>query len=168
MIDSKQVKELRDKTGVSVMKCRKALEEAGGNMKEAEVILQKESHFFAQKKAQREVKSGIIASYVHNTGGIGAMVELLCETDFVAKNKEFKDLAYNIAMQVVATDPKYLSKEDVSENTDESNSSLSEDILLEQVFIKDPSLKVGQLIDSYTQKFGEKITISRFNRYSIS
>jgi elongation factor Ts len=167
MIDPKQVKELRDKTGVSVMKCRKALEEALGDIEKAQAILQKESHSFAQNKAQRELGDGTVSSYIHNNGKIGAMVELLCETDFVAKNEEFKDLAYNLAMQVAATDPKYISKEDASEESDGGDTNISEKILLEQTFIKDPSLQVGQLVDSYVQKFGEKITISRFNRYSI-
>jgi elongation factor Ts len=167
MVDPKQVKELRDKTGVSVMKCHKALEKAGGDMKEAEAVLQKESHSFAQNKAQRELGDGTVSSYIHNNSKIGAMVELLCETDFVAKNEEFKDLAYNLAMQVAATDPKYVSKEDASKEPDGEDTDISEKILLEQTFIKDPSLKVGQLVDSYVQKFGEKIIISRFNRYSI-
>ncbi len=167
MIDSKQVKELRDKTGVSVMQCRKALEEAGGDIKNAEAILLKESHSFAQKKADRTLAAGTVASYIHNTGGIGAMVELLCETDFVARNKEFKDLAYNLAMQVAATDPKYLTEGDVLKE-EKSDSLFSERVLLEQPFIKDPSLKINQLIESYVQKFGEKITVSRFIRYSVS
>jgi len=199
MISTDQVKELRDKTGISVMQCKKALEEAGGDIKKAEIILQKRSSSIAQKKSDRELNSGVIQSYIHSNGKIGAMVELSCETDFVAKNSDFKDLAYNLAMQITANDPQYIKKEDISENSkkevadvlEKEMNSLSaqankpseikakilegkidsyfkDKVLLEQSFIKDPDIKVGQLIESAIQKFGERIEIRRYSRFSTN
>ena len=192
VIDTKQVKDLRDRTGVSVMQCKKALEEAGGDMDKAIIILQKKSKTVAEKKSDRELKSGIIQSYVHQTGGVGALIELSCETDFVAKNEEFKKLAYDIAMHITATSPEYLKKEDVGaevkakaaevfakevegkpENIKEKilggklDAYFADKILLEQPFIKDPDLKISQIIEGAVQKFGEKIEVRRFVRFAI-
>ena len=192
IIDTKLVKDLRDRTGISVMQCKKALEEAGGDMAKAEIILQKKSKAVAQKKSDRELKSGIIQSYVHQTGGVGSLVELSCETDFVAKNEEFKKLAYDIAMQIVASSPEYLKKEDIPENIKKKaaevfakevegkpenikekilegklNAYFADKILLEQAFIKNPDLNINQLIESAIQKFGEKIEVRRFARFVI-
>ncbi len=115
MISTDQIKELRDKTGVSVMQCKKALEEAGGDMAKATVILHKISKAVAEKKADRVFGAGVIQSYIHSNGSVGAMVELSCETDFVAKNEDFKTLARDIAMHVTATNPEFLKVSDVSE-----------------------------------------------------
>ena len=115
MTSAEQVKELRNRTGISVMQCRKALEDTGGDMKKAEILLQKQSHSIAVKKADRELKSGTVSSYIHNNGNIGAMVELLCETDFVSNNEEFKKLAYELAMQVTAANPEYLENKEIPE-----------------------------------------------------
>lgn len=192
MISADQVKELRDKTGISVMQCRKALEQAEGDMKKAEIILQKQSHSIAEKKSDRELKAGAIASYIHNTGNVGAMVELFCETDFVAKNEEFKKLAYDLAMQVAATNPEFLKAEDISEKRrgevretlekevsdkpkdmqekileGKVDSYFADKVLLEQPFIKDQGIKVKELVESTIQKFGEKVTVGRFVRFSI-
>ena len=109
MITTDDIKALRDKTGISVMQCKKALEEAGGDTEKALVLLRKKGADIAAKKADREIKSGTIAAYVHSTGTVGAMVALACETDFVANNEEFKLLAKDIAMQVTATNPEFLS-----------------------------------------------------------
>ncbi|MEK7552205.1 MAG: elongation factor Ts [Patescibacteria group bacterium] len=191
-IDTKQVKDLRDRTGISVMQCKKALEEAGGDMDKALIILQKKSKAVAEKKSDRELKAGFIASYVHQTGAVGALLELSCETDFVAKNEEFKKLAYNIAMQVTASGPEYLKKEDVPKEVREKAAEVfvkevlgkpenikakilegkldayfADKILLEQSFIKDQDLKVSQLIEGAVQKFGEKIEVRRFVRFAI-
>lgn len=192
MISTDQVKELRDKTGISIMQCRKALEEAGGDMGKAQIILQKQSKAVAEKKSDRELNAGVIQAYIHSNGSVGAMLELTCETDFVSKNEEFKNLAYDLAMQVAATNPKYLSKEDISQEAkkeaaevfskevadkpDELKEKIlsgkldaffAEQILLEQPFIKNPDTKIVGLIESAVQKFGEKIRISRFSRFSI-
>lgn len=192
MIDTKQVKDLRDRTGISVMQCKKALEEAAGDMDKALIILQKKSKSVAEKKSDRELKSGIIQSYVHQTGGVGALIELSCETDFVAKNEDFKKLAYDIAMHITASTPEFLKKGDVPADARKKAAEVfenevvgkpenmkakilegkldayfSEKILLEQAFIKNPDLKISQLIESAVQKFGEKIEVRRFVRFSI-
>ena len=191
-ISTEQVKQLREETGVSVMQCRKALEEAAGDMEKARVILRKKSKEQAEKKGDRTLGAGVIASYIHTTGKVGAMVTLLCETDFVAKNEEFKTLARDIAMQVAAAAPAYNRKENVTE--DEKKAALEvlakevevkpeemkekilagkldayfkDKILLEQSFIKNPEVTIGGLLDSAVQKFGEKVAISSFTRYEV-
>ncbi|MFH1402609.1 MAG: elongation factor Ts [Patescibacteria group bacterium] len=192
MITIDQVKELRDKTGISVMQCKKALEETDGDAEKAIIILNKQSKAIAEKKAGRSLASGVVQAYVHAGGGVGSMVELLCETDFVAKNEEFKTLAYDIAMHITATNPAFLKKEDVlaedrakvkevlqkevadkpeemRENILEGklNSYFKENILLEQEFVKNPKQTIANLIESATQKFGEKIEVGNFVRFSI-
>ncbi|KND48190.1 MAG: translation elongation factor Ts [Parcubacteria bacterium C7867-006] len=161
-ITTELVKELRDKTGVSVMQCKKALEETGGDIEKATALLLEKSAEIAGKKSDRTLGAGTIGSYVHSTGTVGVMVELLCETDFVAKNEEFKALARDIAMHVSATDPKFLKSEDAGADSD------PESVLLNQPFIKNPEVTIINLVQSATQKFGEKIEVSRFVRFSIS
>jgi len=146
-ITTNAIKELREMTGVSVMQCKKALEEAEGDSAKAHLILKKHSAASARGKADRMLAAGTIGSYVHD-GNIGAMVLLSSETDFVAKNPEFGALARELAMQVAAMDP---------ENTD---------VLLEQSSIKNESMTVRDLLNEATQKFGEHVEISRFARLS--
>lgn len=192
-ITTDEIKALRDKSGVSVMQCKKALEEADGDMQKALVLLRKKSADIASKKAERTLKAGVIGSYVHSSGNVGAMVVLLCETDFVAKNEEFKKLAYDIAMHVTATNPEFLKKEEITEDDKEKvkaafakeieesgkpeavktkmmegklESYFNEKILLEQNFIKDQSITINGLIESAIQKFGEKTEIAKFVRLS--
>ena len=141
------IKKLREMTGVSVMQCKKALEEAGNDLTKAEVILRKHSATSALKKADRALKAGAIGSYMHD-GTVGAMVLLSCETDFVAKNPEFTGLARELAMQIAAMDPE------------------NEKDLLEQPFIKNESTTVRDLLNEAAQKFGEHIEVSRFARLS--
>lgn len=143
-----QVKELRDKTGISVMQCRKALEQAEGDMDKAMQFLKDKSADIASKKGDRELAAGAVGSYVHSSGTIGAMVLLMSETDFVSKNKEFVDLAKDIAMQVAAASP-----EDGA-------------ALLAQQYIKNPDQTIADLITAAIQKFGEKIEVARFSRFS--
>jgi elongation factor Ts len=189
-ITTEIIKALRERTGVSVMQCKKALEEAGGDLTKAEVILKKHSAAAAEKKAERTLKAGIIGSYVHD-GSIGAMVILSCESDFVAKNPEFGALARDIAMQVAATDPLYTVMMEISEESKHAAiavfekevagkpqemqakilegklaSHFRDHVLLEQPFIKDESKTVRNLLDEATQKFGERIEVSRFMRLS--
>ncbi len=184
------IKELRDRTGVSVMQCKKALEEAGGDVAKAEVILRKRSAASADKKADRALGAGVVGSYVHE-GAVGAMVILSCETDFVAKNPEFVALARDIAMQVAATNPKYVTTEDIApEAKDAATAVFKEEVadkpaemqekilegklasyfrdqvLLEQPFIKDESKTVRDLLNEATQKFGERVELTRFERLS--
>lgn len=193
MITTEQIKELRDKTGVSIMQCKKALEEAGGDMDKAVIILRKKGSDIASKKSDRTLGSGRIASYIHGNGSVGSLVELCSETDFVSKNDEFYALAHDIAMQVAATSPTYLKKEDVTEEEKKKalevfekevvgkpeeikdkilkgklDSYLADKILLEQPFVKDGNLKIKDLIESAIQKFGEKIEVARFVRFGVS
>lgn len=193
MITPEQVKELREKTGISVMQCRKALEEAGGDFEKALLLLKRKGADVAAKKSDRELGAGTVASYVHSSGTIGAMVTLMSETDFVSKNKEFMDLARDIAMHVAAANPEFLTKEEVDadslakikevlvkelegrpENLKEQilqgkiDSYFSDKILLEQAFIKNDSQKISDLISDATQKFGEKIAIGKFARFSAN
>ncbi|MFA6315032.1 MAG: elongation factor Ts [Candidatus Paceibacterota bacterium] len=115
-ITTEQVKELRDQTGISIMQCKKALEEAGGDAEKALVILRKKSGEFASKKSDRTFRAGTIQTYVHANGTVASMVELNCETDFVANNEDFKTLARDIAMHVTATNPKFLKTDDIKES----------------------------------------------------
>ncbi len=161
-ITTELVKQLRDETGVSIMQCRKALDEAGGDISKAKGLLQSKSAEIAGKKSDRALGAGTIATYVHSTGTIGAMVELLCETDFVANNEEFKKLAKDIALQVSATSPKFLKADEAGADAE------PEAVLLNQAFIKNPEMTIINLIQGAIQKFGENIELSRFVRYSVS
>ncbi|MHB1316440.1 MAG: elongation factor Ts [Minisyncoccota bacterium] len=191
-ITTELIKALRDKTGISVMQCKKALEEGGGDMDKAIIILQKKSAESASKKSDRELGAGVVEGYIHSTKAVGAMVELMCETDFVSGNDEFKKLAYDIAMHVAATNPTFLKKEEITEESKAKamevfaaevegkpeelkekilagklDSFFNEQVLLEQPFIKNGDLTIKNLIEAGTQKFGEKIEITRFVRFSI-
>ena len=189
-ITTNSIKELRDQTGVSIMQCKKALEEAGGDLAQAAVILKKHSAAAADKKADRTLAAGAIGSYIHD-GAVGAMVLLSCETDFVAKNPEFIALARELAMQVAATNPVYATTDEVSAEAKETATAVfqkeivdkpvamqakilegklasyfSDQVLLEQPFIKDESKTVRDLLNEATQKFGERVLVSRFARLS--
>lgn len=191
-IKTEDVKKLRDETGISVMKCKNALEEANGDMKKALTILQQKSKETAKKKKDRDLGAGRVSTYLHNTKTVGVLVELSCETDFVAKNEEFTDLAYNIAMHIAAMNPLYISVEDVSKEDNnlmresfekevldkpedirekiiegKMKSHFSERVLLEQPYIKDGDKTIGVLIEEAVQKFGERIEITRFTRYNV-
>lgn len=191
-ITAEVIKSLRDRTGVSVMQCKKALEEAEGDVEKALVILRKASKAIADKKADRTLGAGTVASYVHNTGEVGAMLVLSCETDFVAKNADFVSLARDIAMHVAAQNPTYVRREDVKEEDvakakevfaseaagkpeelrakiieGKLESYLSEKILLDQPFIKNPDITIRNMIEGATQKFGEKIEVTDFARFSV-
>lgn len=184
------VKALRDKTGVSVMQCKKALEEANGDVDKAEVILRKKSGAAADKKSDRDLGAGVVATYVHD-GSIGSMVLLSCETDFVARNPEFPELARAIAMQIAATNPTYLVDTEIAENAkaaaleifkkevegkpDDMKEKILEgklasyfrdSVLMNQPYIKDESKTVRDLITEASQKFGERVEITRFARFS--
>jgi len=186
------LKKLRDQTGVSIMQCKKALAEAGGDIEKAKVILRKQSSAIASKKADRALGAGIVSAYTHAGGAVVGVVVLACETDFVSKNEEFSKLAYDIAMHVAAMNPQFVSRHDVKEDdlkaarevfAEEAlkvpeaarakaiegkvDSYLRERVLLEQPYVKDPSITIRQLIESGVQKFGEKIELVRFERLSV-
>lgn len=145
MVKIEEIKKLREKTQASVMECRNALEEAEGDMKKAEAILQKIAAKQAEKKKDRETAEGRVEAYVHNTGKVGCLVKLLCETDFVAKTKEFVELGHEIALQVSAMKP-----ENVAE-------------LLKQPYIRDPKKTIDDLLKEAVGKLGENIKIGSFS-----
>lgn len=158
------IKELRDKTGAGIMDCRKALQEAEGDLARASQILKERSLLIVQKKADRTTKEGLIEAYVHTGGRIGALVEVNCETDFVARNEEFKELAHNLALQIAAEDPQFISAEEVPAGTDCEPETAC---LLLQPYIRDPNLKVKDIISEKIAKFGENIRVSRFARFEL-
>lgn len=191
-ISSAQIKELRDKTGISVMQCKKALEEAEGDMEKATIILKKKRSDAADKKSDREIGAGAVGAYMHNTNEVGAMVLLGCETDFVSKNPEFIELAREIAMHVAATNPSYVKREDVPESAVTKAKELfvkevedkpadmqekilegklsayfKDQILLEQPFIKNPDTTIGEMVTGAVQKFGENTQVVSFSRLSV-
>lgn len=191
-ITSTQIKELRDQTGISVMQCKRALEEAEGDMDKAVIILKKKRSEAADKKSDREIAAGAVGSYVHNTNEVAAMVLLGCETDFVSKNAEFVALAKDIAMHVAATKPTYINKSEIDEVTlgkakevfaaeivgkpaemvekileGKMASYFKEQILMEQDFVKNPETTIAEMINGAVQKFGENVTIAKFTRLSV-
>lgn len=191
-ITSAQLKELRDKTGISVMQCKQALQEAEGDMDKAVIILKKRRSEAADKKSDRELGAGAVGAYVHNTNEVAAMVLLASETDFVSKNEEFIALAREIAMHVAATAPTYISRDDVpAEATEKAKevfapelegkpedmkekimegklaSYFKDQVLLEQDFIKNPDTTIGEMVTGAVQKFGENISIANISRISV-
>lgn len=191
-ITSTQIKELRDKTGISVMQCKKALEEAGGDMDKALIILKKKRSEAADKKSDRTLAAGAVGAYVHNTNEVAAMVVLSCETDFVAKNEEFIALARDIAMHVAALNPKFISRDQVDEVAltkakevfaaeivdkpaemqekileGKLSAYFKEQILLEQPFIKNGDTTIAELVNGAVQKFGENVNITEMSRISV-
>jgi len=194
MITTEQIKELRDKTGISVMQCKKALEEAGGDQEKALTILRSKGKEIASKKGERALGAGAVASYIHATGTVGVLLELHCESDFVAKNDEFKALAYDIAMHTAALNPKFVSSVHVSDEERASATQMfseevaksgkpkdiqakmlegklgtyfKEQTLLDQPFVKNPDITIKGIIDGAIQKFGERIEVARFARFSV-
>lgn len=191
-ITSAQLKELRDQTGISVMQCKRALEEAGGDMEKAIIILKRKRSEAAEKKSDREIGAGAVGVYVHNTNEVAAMVLLGCETDFVAKNAEFVTLAREIAMHVAAVAPKYINKSEIEPTTLEKakevlmaeikdkpadmqekilagkmDSYFKEQVLMEQAFVKNPETTIAEMISGAVQKFGENVTVVKIERLSI-
>ena len=192
MATIEEIKQLRDETGVSIMQCKKALEESNGDIEKAKVVLRKISAATAAKKSDRELGAGTIQAYVHAGNQVAAVVVLACETDFVSKNEDFVKVAYDIALHVAALAPQFLSAEDVTEADTAAARSvfegevadkpeemrakilegklasyLSERVLLDQAFVKNPELTIRQVVDQATQKFGEKVAIVRFERFAV-
>jgi elongation factor Ts len=193
-IDVAMVKDLRQKTGAGVMDCKRALKESQGNIDKAIEFLRQKGLAKAAKRGFRRIDEGLIGSYIHPGGRIGVLVEVNCETDFVARTQEFKDLVKDISMHVAAADPQYLSRESVPEDVREKERQIlrmqalemgkpekvvdrivegkmerffSEVCLLEQAYVKDPDVTVGNLLNSLMGKIGEKISIRRFARYQL-
>jgi len=193
-ISAELVKELREKTGASIMECRNALIEVKGDLEKATENLRKRGKEKAAKKADRATAEGVVVSYIHSNKKIGAMVELLCETDFVAKNSEFQELAYDLAMHIAAADPKYLSFQNVDEKekleyekfareefagekkpaeimekmvSGKVKKHFDEISLLSQPFVKNPDATIEDLIKEKIAKVGENIQVGNFVRFEI-
>ncbi|GMU74368.1 MAG: hypothetical protein AMXMBFR44_5650 [Candidatus Campbellbacteria bacterium] len=147
------IKQLRDQTGLPMNQCKEALEVSGGDVEKALEFLKEKGAVIASKKAGRSLGSGSIQAYVHGHGGVAALAELLCETDFVARNPEFQTVAKDIAMQIAATDDAVLEQ--------------GADEILKQPFFKNPEVTIAQLIESAVQKFGERTELGRFIKYTI-
>lgn len=193
-ITAKEIAEFRAKTGLPMMECKSALVEANGDQEKALEILKKRGVTKALKKAERETKSGLVESYIHAGGQIGVLVEVLSETDFVARNEEFKELVHNIALHIAAANPKYITKGEVlEEDKNKEKASFMEQAkaegkpeniaekivegklekyfeeicLMSQPFVKDPSITIQELINQKISKIGENIVVSRFSRFEI-
>jgi len=163
-ITTVMVKELRDLSGAGIMNCRNALLETAGDVEKALQIVRQQNLLKVEKKAQRSTGQGLIEAYVHAGGRIGAMVEVNCETDFVARTNEFKELAHNLAMQVAALSPQFISKEEAPEGAD---IDLQTACLLLQPYIKDTNIAVQDIIAETIAKVGENIKVSRFARFEL-
>ena len=173
-ISAAQVKELRDLTGAGIMECKRALTETGRAVRKAEAIIVQQGLAKADKKSGRSASEGVIEPYVHG-GRIGALVEINCETDFVARTEDFKTLAHDIAMQVAAMAPRYVSEDEINdadwakleEEFSDRKAAVAAVVLLEQPFIKNPSTTVGELIKEQIGKLGENIVVRRFARFAL-
>lgn len=163
-ISIEMIKELRDQCGAGIMECRNTLFEAEGNMAKALQILKEKGLRKAEKKAGRTTSQGLVEAYVHVGGRVGAMVEVNCETDFVARTNEFKELAHELAMQIAALSPQFISEEDIPEGVDVEPQT---DCLLLQPYIRDPGKTVRDIIVETIAKVGENIQVSRFARFEL-
>ena len=163
-VSTDKIKELRDQTGAGIMDCRNALLKTEGDMEKAGEILKEQSLVRVDKKSQRETSQGLVETYIHTGGRIGAMVELNCETDFVARTPEFQELAHNLAMQVAAQEPLCITEEQMPEDTDTEPEIAC---LLLQAFIKDPEKTIQDLITETAARVGENVRVSRFARFEL-
>ncbi len=193
-INAAQVKELRDRTGAPMMNCKSALLEAKGDLAEAEVILRKKGVAAAAKKASRATSEGSIGAYIHAGGKVGVMVEIACESDFVARTSEFQELVHDVAMHIAAADPRFLNREEVTPAVLDREKEIyreqvramgkpeavvekivegklskfyEENCLVDQHFIKDDKVTIGELVASKVAKFGENIAIRRYARFKV-
>lgn len=193
-ITAEMVKELRQRTGIGVMECKKALKESKGDIEKAILILRKKGYARAKDKMSRDTAEGIVGSYIHLNGKIGVLIEINCESDFVSRNDEFKELVKNIAIHIAASAPEYLSSEDIPlevlkeekeiirEQFKDSKkppeiiekivqgkiSKFNEEVcLLDQPYIKDDKISIKELVTSHVAKFGENIRIKKFARFEL-
>lgn len=163
-ISTEAVKEIRGRTGCGMLDCRNALLEAEGNLEAAMESLRQRGLATAQKRGNRAAREGIVEAYVHHNGRIGALVELNCESDFVARTDEFRQIGYDLAMQVAATSPQFVSEEEMPVD---SELDPQEVCLLLQPFIKEPSRTVGEVITEAIARTGENIGVRRFSRFEL-
>ncbi len=193
-VSAQQVKELRDRTGAGFTACREALVEAGGDIEQAINVLRKKGQAAAAKKAQRSTSEGLVSTYIHAGGKIGVLIEVNCESDFVARTEDFQKLCHDVAMHIAALDPRFLRREEVTQETLDREREIykdqakqtgkpevvvekivngkmekfyEENCLYEQHFIKDEGITVKELIDQAIAKIGENITVRRFARFKV-
>lgn len=193
-ISAKQVKELRDKSGVGFMECKRALVETNGDMAAAEIALRKRGVAIAQKKSSRAANEGVIGSYIHAGSKLGVLVEVNCESDFVARTDDFQKLVKDVAMQIAAADPRYITRAAVPADVVEKERQIQRDralqegkpervldkivdgrmgkfyeeiVLLDQPFVKEPSTTVGDMIQAAIARLGENMTVRRFQRFKV-
>ena len=171
IITTEQVKELRDMTGISVMQCKKALEEAKGDFSKAKELLRKRGLELAAKKSDRLAKEGRVEAYIHNGNKIGVVVEVNCETDFVARSEDFCKFTREVAIQIAALSPKYIKKEDIPADilAKEADKEvyIKANCLLAQAYVKEPGKSIQDLLNELVAKIGENIMIGRFARYKV-
>jgi len=169
------VKQLRDLTGAGVMDCKRALDETGGDIQKASEILRQQGIAKAEKKVGRTARMGLVEAYIHPGGRIGSMVEVNCETDFVARTPDFQALAHDLALQVVAMDPRFVTAEEISDDAREQGIAefgdekrfLEASVLMMQPFIKDPKRTMGELVRDAMAKLGENVVVRRAVRYEL-
>lgn len=193
-VSAKLVKELRDKSGAGFMECKKALVDAGGDLAAAEIALRKRGVAIAQKKSGRAANEGVVGSYIHAGAKLGVLVEVNCESDFVARTDDFQQLVKDIAMQIAAADPQYITREQVPAETVDKERQIQRDraleegkpaavvdrivdgrmgkfyeeiVLVDQPFVKDPSTTIGSLLQTTIAKLGENMAIRRFQRFKV-
>ncbi|MCY4535142.1 MAG: translation elongation factor Ts [Bryobacterales bacterium] len=193
-VSAKLVKELRDKSGAGFMECKKALVDAGGDLAAAEIALRKRGVAIAQKKSGRAANEGVIGSYIHAGAKLGVLVEVNCESDFVARTDDFQQLVKDIAMQIAAADPQYITREQVPAEIVDKERQIQRDralqegkpervvdrivdgrmgkfyeeiVLVDQPFVKDPSATIGSLLQTTIAKLGENMAIRRFQRFKV-
>ena len=164
-ISVESIKELRAQTGAGIMDCKHALEETNGNVEQAEEILRQQGIAAAAKKASRSANQGLVESYIHSGGRIGALVEVNCETDFVARTPEFGEMAHDLAMQVAAMSPLYVDGDDVPDDQEDVNPQ--EACLMQQPFIKDPTKTIQDVVNETVARLGEAVRVRKFARFSL-
>jgi elongation factor Ts len=163
-ISASDVKELRERTGAGMLECKKALEDAGGDLTKAMEALKKKGHEMAAKRGERETAEGAVGSYIHHNHRVGTLVEVNCESDFVARTDDFKEMVKAVAFQVAGTNPLYLSKDDMPKDSEEDPKVV---VLLEQSYLRDESITIGELVRDTIAKTGENIRIKRFARFEL-
>ncbi|MBC8279363.1 MAG: translation elongation factor Ts [Chloroflexi bacterium] len=163
-VSAEQVRSLRDQTGAGIMDCKVALESSDGDIEKAIVALREKGLASAAKRVGRDTNEGVIETYIHTGGRVGALVELGCETDFVARTEEFQKLAHDIALQVAAMDPVYVDEDEIEDGDDRPKAQIA---LMLQPFIKNNSSSVGEMVKELAGKVGENIKVVRFSRLAV-
>ena len=166
-VSNQDIMQLRERTGAGVMDCKRALEAAGGDLDRAVEVLRDQGVARAAKKSAREARQGVIDAYIHGGGRIGVLVEVNCETDFVARTEGFRQLAHDLAMQIAATNPLVVSEEDLAQVPDAESLDPTQAVLLAQPFIKDPKLTIKDVITNAVASLGENIQVRRFQRFEL-